>query len=491
MRYRFLWVVGCLALGVWSAQAATDEADIREAIVKIYTVHNVPDYYNPWSMRGTQQSTGSGCIISGNRILTNGHVVRDSTFIQVRRFGESRRYQAHVLFVSHQADIALLTVDDPDFFGEVEPLEFGELPRTQQEVNVYGFPMGGDTLSITKGVISRIEHTTYAHSSVPLLAGQIDAAINPGNSGGPAIVDGKIVGVAMQGISQADNIGYIVPVPVIQHFLTDIEDGRRNGIPSLGVVLQDLENPDMRRFCKMADDETGVLVLAVIPGSSAEGILEEGDVITRIKGWPIADDGTVEFRSKERTAAAYYVQENQVGQTLPLEVLRNGKKMALEVPLTRPMEADWLIPMEVYDVLPTYYVYGGIVFVPLSKNLLMAWGPNWFNTAPKEMVAQLSNNAIQEDKDEIVVALKVLPADVNQGYHDETHWIIDQVNGESVRNLRDLIAKVEAGAGAEYVIFENTGGRKMILDRAKAESSMPSILSIYRIAEDRSDDLKR
>ncbi|MBM4153000.1 MAG: trypsin-like peptidase domain-containing protein, partial [Kiritimatiellaceae bacterium] len=199
---------GLLLLIAFSLMHSTVTAqDTRSAIVKIYTVHNVPDYYNPWNMRGTQSSTGSGCVISGKRPLTNGHVVRDQTFIQVRRFGESRRFQARVLFVSHQADLAILSVDDPTFFDNVEPLSFGELPYTQSEVNVYGFPMGGDTLSITKGVISRIEHQVYSHSSVPLLAAQIDAAINPGNSGGPAIISNKIVGVAMQGMTQADNIG--------------------------------------------------------------------------------------------------------------------------------------------------------------------------------------------------------------------------------------------------------------------------------------------
>jgi len=225
--------------------------DVREAIVKVYVVSNSPDYYNPWSMRGPQGGSGSGCIIENNLILTNAHVVSDHTFLQVRKYGETERHQAQVIAVSHLTDLALLRVDDPAFFEGEPALSFGELPEIQQEVLVYGFPMGGDMLSITKGIISRVEHQPYVHSSSVFLASQIDAAINPGNSGGPVLINGKIVGVVMQGISSSQNIGYMVPIPVIRHFFDDLKDGTYDGYPSLGVGLQDMENKGLRKYYQM------------------------------------------------------------------------------------------------------------------------------------------------------------------------------------------------------------------------------------------------
>ncbi len=486
MKIRWMWMA-VVMLCVISVEAR--ETPVREAIVRVFTVHNVPDYYNPWNMRGTTSSTGSGAIISGNRILTNGHVVRDETFVQVRRFGEARRYQARVLYVSHQADLAILTVDDPSFFDGVEPLEFGELPETQDEVQVFGFPMGGDTLSITKGVVSRIEHQTYVHSSVNLLAVQIDAAINPGNSGGPAIVNDRIVGVAMQGIPQADNIGFIVPVPVIQHFLMDIKTGERNGIPGMGIMTQRLENPGMRRRQGMEEDETGVLLIHVIDGAAADGILQPGDVLLEIEGEAIADDGTVEFRSQERTSMSYFVQRRQVGEEIQLRILRDGERKDVSIALVHPMERDWLVPMEVYDVLPTYYIYGGVVFVPLNRNLLRMWGNNWMNTAPRELVIFLNQNFVTEDRDEVVVALKVLAADVNQGFHNENHWVIESVDDIPIRNLRHMIEIVESGDENEFVEFRSAGGQMIVLDRALVAQEHAQILATYRIPQDRSDDL--
>lgn len=69
------------------------------------------------------------------------------------------------------------------------------------------FIAGGDNISITKGVVSRIELTQYVHGASQLMAIQIDAAINPGNSGGPAIMGNKVAGVAFQNLSGAENIG--------------------------------------------------------------------------------------------------------------------------------------------------------------------------------------------------------------------------------------------------------------------------------------------
>jgi len=160
---------------VWPGSAAA--TDVRDSMVKIYCVQNEPDYDNPWNMKGPETFSGSGCVIAGNRILTNAHVVSNHTFIMVRLHGQSEKHQAKLIAISHDADLALLGVEDPAFFKGVKPLKFGSLPEIEQEVIVCGFPEGGDTLSTTKGVISRIENQQYVHSWLRLLAGQIGTRV--------------------------------------------------------------------------------------------------------------------------------------------------------------------------------------------------------------------------------------------------------------------------------------------------------------------------
>ena len=470
--------------------SALASSDARESIVKIYTVHNYPDYYNPWSMRGPRQSTGSGCVIDGKRILTNGHVVGNQTYIQVRRYGESKRYTAKVLRVSHDADLALLVVEDESFFDGIPALKFGELSEPQDKVSVYGFPLGGDTLSITEGIVSRVEHQNYAHSSCYFLAGQIDAAINPGNSGGPVIMNDQIVGGVMQSIRQADNIGYMVPIPIIQHFMTDIEDGQYDGFPSLGVVLQEMENPDLKAKYNLPENRTGMLITRVLVNSPAENLLEVGDVLLELDGHAVADDGTVEFRPQHRTAVSYFVQEHQVGESMVVTVLRDGEDKKVDITLKRSLREDWLIPQEEYDVLPRYYVYGGVVFCPLTKNLLQAWGGNWYNVAPKNFVAMLSANYAEHPDEEKVLVLKVLADDVNIGYHSIAYWLVEKVNGEKIKNLKELVRIVEDESNDSYVVLKNKYGQQIVLDRKKVMERQQSILDLYRIRQDRSEDFK-
>ncbi len=492
-RFRVPAVLLALALaGPAPARASVDgpaRDAVRNAIVKIYTIYDLPDAYNPWSMMGPRSATGSGCVVAGRKILTNGHVVGNQTFLQVRRYGEARKYQARVAAVSHDADLALLAVDDPEFFAGVTPLDLGELPRPQQEVVVYGFPLGGDTLSTTKGVISRIEHQIYSHSSKYLLAAQMDAAINPGNSGGPALVDDSIVGVVMQGMPDADNIGYMVPAPIIRHFLEDIADGRHDGFPSLGLMLEAMENPDLKAMYRVPPDRTGMLVIDVIPRTPAAGVFLVGDVLMGVNGQPIADDGTIEFRPKERTSALYLVQQYQVGATVTADVWRAGQEVHLPLVLSQAMGADRLIAEDQYDTRPSYYIFGGLVFSPLTKEVLKAWGNNWYNTAPKDLVALLSPNHVTTERDQVVLLLRTMPAGVNEGYHDIANWIVTAVNGRPIRNLRELVTAVETATNTPYVVFANPDGEQVVLDRANAARSHAEILQRYRIPDDRSPDL--
>jgi S1-C subfamily serine protease len=201
---------------------------IVQSVVKIITMQSHPDYNTPWAISLANQVSGSGCLVANNHILTNAHIVSNASYITVQVHGQTKKYKAKVVAVSHDADLALLSVYDPSFFKDLVPLEIGPLPKPSDKVIVYGYPEGGDSLSTTSGVISRIEHVKYPHSLISLLGIQIDAAVNPGNSGGPAIVKNKITGIVMSKKSDSENISYLVPSSIVKHFLADISDGYLN-----------------------------------------------------------------------------------------------------------------------------------------------------------------------------------------------------------------------------------------------------------------------
>ncbi|CAA6663481.1 unnamed protein product [Spirodela intermedia] len=253
----------------------------------------------------------SAFMIGDGKLLTNAHCVEHYTQVKVKKRGDDTKFPAKVLARGVECDLALLSVDSEEFWKDVEPLRFGRLPCLQDSVTVVGYPLGGDTISVTKGVVSRIEVTSYAHGTSDLLGIQIDAAINPGNSGGPAFNDqGECIGVAFQVLrsDEAENIGYVIPTTVVSHFLNDYErNGKYTGFPCLGVLLQKLENPALRACLKVQSNE-GVLVRRVEPTSAANNILKEGDVIVSFDGVQIGCEGTVPFRSTERIAFRYLIK---------------------------------------------------------------------------------------------------------------------------------------------------------------------------------------
>ncbi|PYJ37842.1 MAG: hypothetical protein DME84_06260 [Verrucomicrobia bacterium] len=175
---------------------------VQKSLVRITATAVEPDYRAPWNAGGLQRGVGAGFVISGNRILTNAHVVANSRYLTVERDGDPNKYPATVQFIANDCDLAVITVPAPDFVKNMIPLKFGGIPALESTVSAYGYPIGGERMSVTTGIVSRVDFQLYSHSSIDQhLAIQISAQINPGNSGGPVMQDAKVVGVAFQGYS--------------------------------------------------------------------------------------------------------------------------------------------------------------------------------------------------------------------------------------------------------------------------------------------------
>ncbi|KAI4388866.1 hypothetical protein MLD38_001157 [Melastoma candidum] len=190
------------------------------------------------------------------------------------------------------------------------------------------------------------------------------AAINSGNSGGPAFNDkGKCVGIAFQSLKHedAENIGYLIPTPVILHFIHDYEkNGSYTGFPILGVEWQKMENPDLRSSMGMKTDQKGVRVRRVEPTAPESNVLLPSDVILSFDGVNIANDGTVPFRHGERIGFSYLVSQKYTGDNARVKVLRSSEilefniKLAVSVPYLRSeygKEYEFDAPVKLLDKL--------------------------------------------------------------------------------------------------------------------------------------------
>ncbi|MDD3127378.1 MAG: serine protease [Candidatus Izemoplasmatales bacterium] len=464
-------------------QPDAETKDIQ-SVVKVFSVYSSPNYYQPWQNFQQRIKTGSGCVISGNKIITNAHITADQTFLMVRKQGDPKKYTARLIASGHECDLAILTVDEPGFFKDLPPMKLDELPQLQDTVHVLGYPVGGDNISVTEGVVSRIEPVLYNHSDKHLLAIQIDAAINPGNSGGPVINEnGKIVGIAFQGLSQAQNVGYVIPVPVIRHFLKDLEDGKFDGYPELNFNMVNMENTDIRKWAKMDDSQSGVMISHLPPLDEKRNIFKVNDVILSIDGVNISNDGTVPFRANEVIYFENLIWEKFIGDKCNFKILRDGKPMDIEYTLG-PSES--LVRMRTFDKLPSYYIIGGLLFVPLNQNYLDSWNDEW--KAPRMLLNYLYYGEITKKRDEVAVLSEVLADDVNMGYQQITYISVDSINGVKVKNLKHLIELIENSKERFIDIkLENKG--RVVMELSKMKEATPRILERYRIPTDRSNDL--
>ena len=468
--------------------AADPLAKLRASVVKVMTVSDPPDYEQPWQTLGASSATGSGSIvqtINGPCILTNAHVVEDATFIEVRRYGQERKVVAEVIGYGEECDLALLGVDDDTFFKGTKPIAIGELPKLGDPVTVLGFPIGGERLSVTEGVVSRLELTTYAQNERDLLTVQIDAAINSGNSGGPVLMDGKLAGVAFQSLDEAENIGYVIPAPVVQHFLQDVENPPYCGFPDLGITVQTLESSAQRKYLGLPRSRRGVQVTHVHYQGSCWGVLQPGDVLLAIDGEGVAFDGTVTFGSGSRIEYPYVATRHYVGDEIPLQVFREGKRFTRRVTLEpqRP-----LVPGRGPGGRPTWFVHGGLLFVPLTRAWLETWGDSWHSRAPDALVMLYDYGVRTSHSQEAVVLQKVLADKVNRGYHDMESVRILRAQGKRIKRLTDLVRIVDRTED-EFLVFETSDRQTLVLERQAALDRGATILRRDGVPADRSGDL--
>jgi len=354
-------------------------------------------------------------------------------------------------------------------------------------VVTYGYPAGGQLISSTVGVVSRIEQQVYAHSGInAYLAVQTDAAINPGNSGGPVIQDGKVVGVAFQGNSRLENMGFFIPNKVVEHFLTDLEDGTYDGFPYFGVLAANLENPAARAYAGMAADETGIRIDYIVRGSSAEKALRIDDIITEVDGYPVANDGTIVWHGL-RLDHSFILDRKQMGGTIPLRIIRGSERMevVLELNHYRPSEKT---QAHLYDRRPSYYVYAGLVFVPLNRETLKTYSDNWVVDTPQELVYETYYRPLIEHDfldTPHVIQIRRLDAESNVEESRHLYRIVDSVNGQPVGTLRDLVDAFEGNTARHHMIQFKYDNRTTVLDREKSDAAHAQILSQYAIPKDR------
>ncbi len=474
------WMLHAGAASARTAESAQAPA-IENSVVKVFATMRYPDSFKPWTKQAPTEATGSGVVIEGRRILTNAHVVLYATQVQIQANAAGDKLPATVVAVAPGIDLAVLQLDDPSFFDTHPPVaRASKLPRIKDAVLAYGFPTGGNSLSITKGIVSRIEFVSYNFPASGLRI-QVDAAINPGNSGGPAIAGDKMIGLAFSHLvgGGTENIGYIIPNEEVELFLKSIADGRYHAKPAMYDELQTLENPALREFLKLDKSVEGMVVHR--PYKTDAGYpLKEWDVITRIGDTPIDNQGMIKLDNDLRVSFAYMIQRLASNGTVPMTIVRAGKTETIQLPT--PTEHPTLIG-DLQGAYPPYFIYGPLTFSIATYQFLSGFKDNagvarMLGFAKSPLVTRLLDPPSADLEELVVVSSPFFPHKLVNGYASPIGSVVYSVNGTKIKSLRHLVS-VLRDLKDPFVTFEfdQRGGEALVFARSSIVAATDDILT--------------
>ena len=492
---------------------------LRRGIVQIFvsSVENL--WEQPWAKDVPSSCTGSGFVISTERrlIITNAHVVKFASTLQVRKDGDFDKHEARVIAVAHQVDLAILTVQEAVFWEGAVALPLGDDPRLQQHIDVVGYPMGGSGVSITSGVVSRIDWNDYSHSQESNLCVTVDAAINSGNSGGPAISLGKVTGVSFQSYAgSADSIGFIIPNTVLGLVLKDFDEAERlavseaatvssaavtggndastssltyptltlKGFASFAPQWQRMESEALRGSVGLPAGVSGVLVYKIPHVSNLHGVFEDGDVLISVDGEMISNDGRIQRKKSSPIDFRVAVTMKIVGDPLKYGVFRRGEVKYFDSVAERIAE---LVPKTWFGAT-TYCIFAGLVFVPVSKA-----GEESRKMFSRESVNKYTMAGRQHERvdQQVCVLITILPHPLLLGYEDDeftTYEPLISVDGFQIVCIADIFHCCKRSPGP-YTIFMFSSGRRIVLPTEKARKATVELMKEHRIKHEASADV--
>jgi S1-C subfamily serine protease len=468
-------LVPVLACVLFAAPAALHAAP-EDSVVRVEATVRYPSTLRPWTTQQPVELSGTGTVIEGKRILTNAHLVLYATDVQVQPRRGGSKIEARVEMLAPDMDLAILSVKDPKFFEKHAALQRSKkLPKVQDNVSVYGFPVGGNDLSVTKGVVSRIDYGRYYLRGFGLIV-QVSAAVNPGNSGGPAVVGDRMIGLVMSRFTEGENIGYIIPDEEIDLFLEDIKDGRYDGKPAdmSGTEFHTLTNAALRGFLKIDDNVRGVLVSP--PRRRPAGYpFEEFDVLTRIGSHDIDDDGMVQLPDDLRLSFLSVVPREARGGGVPITLIRKGKRVESKLPVTT---VDDRVLREFHGEKPTYFIHGPLVFATATADAV-----SYSRVRPElsaigsPLYSRYTDPVEFPGEELVIVSSPMFRHKIAKGYADPVGQCVKEVNGTRIKNLAHLV-RILRDSTDDYLVFRfvEEGVELLVFRRDELERATDEIL---------------
>jgi len=435
----------CLALGIFfmagSVFARSDSNLTENTPIRLHVTYQEKNHSSPWKQKKAASRSGYGCVLSSRRILTTADIVKDSTMIKVEKPAGKEYYPGRVEVIDYDVDLAVVSVEDESFFDGLRPVEMDPRIRIDQPVKFLVMENSNKIRAIP-GEIVKISVEDYFLGPDKFLT--YGAAVNFEDRGGgwsePVFSGGRLIGLTMS-YSGKKQYATIIPASIISRFLAADLPGGYIGFPHHGFTGAGVRDPVFREYLGIPPEVGGLYISSIYPGGSADGVLQEGDVLVAVDGFPIDVDGY--YTNPDWGSIDYrdlFSRFHSPGDEIEVELFRGGKKLRKKLKLVRSELSDYLITPYSSGESPEYLIIGGLIFQELTADYLKDWGEKWQTKANKKYLYYYTYHSRRPEpgRDRIVILNKILPDPINLGYQGIADLVLAQVNGRSISGIGDV-----------------------------------------------------
>jgi S1-C subfamily serine protease len=382
-----------LQTGVGAAEPTPKEApapaEQKGSVVRVNSTNQAYDFVRPWSKEAPFSRRGLGVVIDGGNILVTAELVANSDYIELERSDGGEKTTATVQVIDYEANLATLRSTDPKFLNGMQPLQTTTDVKTGDDLSVLQLESNGTPVS-TKALVTTVEVGKYALEDSGYLMFRMSCPLQFRENSFtlPIVKENKLAAFLMRYDSRSQTIDAIAS-PVIEHFLVESQHQPYRGFPRAGLGFSPTRDPQLRRYLKLRDADGGVYVNQVDQsGPAAKAGVKEGDVLVAINDKQVDPDGNYLHPVYGKLSITHLTTtEAYSGQSVTIEVIRNGQRQELHVELFRRPVEDYAIEPYTIGKQPRYYILGGLVFQELTRQYLREWGANWLKDAPQRLVS--------------------------------------------------------------------------------------------------------
>ncbi len=442
----------------------------EDSLIRVNVTAQGYNYYQPWEKGQDVTRRGLGVVIEGGKVLVTAQMVADATYVELEQPSSGEKATGEVIVADYEANLALLKLQDEgsDFLSNRTPLTIETGTVLEDELDVWQIKDNGLAVK-TSCTLIEVEVRNYFLEATPFLTYQIKGSLqyHSGSYVLPVLHGEKLAGLLL-GYDSDEQTSRVLPAPIINRFLEDLEDGEYAGFPTLGLAFSRATDDQLRTFLRLERDSGGVYVTTVQPNSTADDAgIKVGDVLLEIGGYAIDARGNYDHPKYGKLNLSHIVRgASRVGDEIPMVVWREGQRVELSATMSRKSPKDYLIDPYLFDEGPRFFIAGGMVFQELTRPYLSIFGDKWHQRAPMKLLWALAHpeEYEKEGRKKLVFISRVIRTPATLGYEAVSHVIVDKVNGKAINSLSDLAAAFETPDGSMHRIEIGEAPHELILD---------------------------